>query len=158
MVLNEDILRLLDQSVLCWLATSSATGEPNVSPKEIFLPYNDDSIIIANVMSPNSARNLKANSKACVSFVNVFTQRGYQISGSAYCLSETDDGYSEIECELLKVTQGRFPFKSVFRVMAEQISEILAPRYRLFPETTEQSQIASAMLTYGVRPRDECNT
>lgn len=157
MILDQDILRLLEQSVLCWLATSSAAGQPNVSPKEIFLPYKNDSIIIANVMSPRSAKNLKANPKACVSFVNVFTQRGFQISGSAHCLSQTDDGYSEIEHELLKITQGKFPFKSVFRVMAEEVNEILAPRYRLFPETTEESQIASAMLTYGVRPRDECN-
>lgn len=157
MILDQDFLRLLDESVLCWLATSSETGQPSVSPKELFLPYNNDSIVIANVMSPNSARNLKANPKACVSFVNVFTQRGYQISGAAQCLTQTDDEYSDIERELLKITHGKFPFKSVFRVMAEDVNEILAPRYRLFPETTEDSQIASAMLTYGVAPRNECN-
>lgn len=153
MLLDQSILRLLDESVLCWLATGSDTGQPSVSPKEIFLSFNNDSIIIANVMSPKSARNLKANPKACVSFVNVFSQVGYQISGSAQYLTQSDNGYSEIERELLKITQGEIPFKSAFRVFAEEINEIIAPRYRLFPETTEQSQIASAMLTYGVRPQ-----
>jgi len=156
-ILDPSVLRLLDESVLCWLATCSPSGQPNVSPKEIFLPYDNDSIIIANVMSPKSARNIKANPKACVSFVNVFTQKGYQVSGTARYLTKSDDEYSVIEHELLKITRGVIPFKAVIRVMAEDINEILAPRYRLFPETTEEGQVASAMQTYGVAPRNGCN-
>jgi len=151
-MLDADALRLIDESVLCWLATSTASGEPNVSPKEIFAPFKDDSIIIANVASPNSARNIRENGKACVSFVNVFTQKGRQIRGTALELRKGDDGFSEIEHVLLDISMGEIPFKSAFRVMADGISEIVAPRYRLFPETTEQGQIASAMSSYGVQP------
>ncbi len=151
MPIHEDILRLLDESVLCWLATASPDGHPSVSPKEIFKPFND-SIIIANIASPNSARNIKANPKACVSFVNIFTQRGYQISGPAEYLDQSHSTFPEIEQALIQLTQGHFPFKSAFRIHAESIKEIRAPRYHLFPETTEQDQIQSAMKTYGVQP------
>jgi len=152
MILDANVRRLVDESVLCWLATSSAAGQPSVSPKEIFAVFKNDSIIIANVASPNSARNIKENPKVCISFVNVFTQRGYQIVGTAQDLRTGDDGFAEIEQLLLGITQGKFPFKSAFRVMAHEVAEIIAPRYRLFPETTEQDQIASAMISYGVRP------
>jgi uncharacterized protein len=151
--LNANVLRLVDESVLCWLATSSESGQPSVSPKEVFTVFSDDSIIIANIASPNSAHNIRENAKACVSFVNVFTQKGYQIKGAAHNLRAGDDGFYEIEKVLLGITHGKFPFKSVFRVMADEVSEILAPRYRLYPETTENDQISSAMMSYGVRPR-----
>lgn len=153
MTLDANVQRLVDESVLCWLATSSTLGQPSVSPKEIFTVFNNDSIIIANIASPNSARNIKENPNACVSFVNVFTQKGYQITGTAQYLRSGDDGYSETEQILLGRTQGMFPFKSVFRVMAQEVNEIIAPRYRLYPATTEQDQIASAMISYGVCPQ-----
>ncbi len=35
-MLTSDIKKYIDQSVLCWLATVSKDGIPNVSPKEIF--------------------------------------------------------------------------------------------------------------------------
>jgi len=157
MTLDPNVIRLIDESVLCWLATSSLSGEPSVSPKEVFAAFDNNSIIIANIASPNSARNIRENPKGCVSFVNVFSQKGYQIKGAAQYLSKDDDEFIQIEQVLLEITQGKYPFKSVFRVMAEEINEILAPRYRLFPETTEQDQISSALLTYGVRSQDGCN-
>ena len=154
-MLSADVHRLIDESVLCWLATSSASGQPSVSPKEVFAAFDQDSIIIANIASPNSSRNIRDNGRACVSFVNVFTQKGYQISGAAVRLRSGDEGYPDIERVLLRITEGKFPFKSVFRVMAEEVNPILAPRYRLYPGTTEQDQIESAMMSYGVRPRGE---
>lgn len=153
MKLDANVCRVVDESVLCWLATSSADGQPSVSPKEVFAVFKNDSIIIANIASPNSARNSIENPKACVSFVNVFTQRGYQIKGAVHYLRKSNDEFAEVERVLLEITQGKYPFKSAFRVIAEEVSEILAPRYRLFPETTEQDQIESAMIRYGVQPK-----
>ena len=151
-MLSVDVHEVIQRSVLCWLATSSASGEPSVSPKEIFAAFDDDSIIIANIASPGSLRNLRENPRACVSFIDVFTQKGYQIKGSAVVLSKGDPRYATIEAALLKLTGGKFPFKTVFRVMADEVREIIAPRYRLFPGTTEAEQIESAMRAYGVRP------
>lgn len=153
MTLGQRVRNLAEESVLCWLATSSASGQPSVSPKEVFAVYNDDSIVIANIASPSSARNIRENPRACVSFVNVFTQKGYQIRGRASYLTGTDDEYAGIEEILRGIAGEKFPFKSVFRVLGDEVSEIIAPRYRLFPDTTEAEQIASAMETYGVRAK-----
>jgi hypothetical protein len=41
----------------------------------------------------------------------------------------------------------------VLVIKAVEVEPILAPSYRLYPnETTEESQVASAMRTYRVRP------
>jgi hypothetical protein len=47
----------------------------------------------------------------------------------------------------------RFPIHSVLVIEAVSVEPILAPSYRLYAsETTEPSQVESAMRTYGVRP------
>ena len=153
--MHETVCQKIESSVLCWLATSSIDHHPNVSPKEIFTHYNNDSIIIANIASPGSAKNINQNPYACVSFIDIFTQKGFKIAGRAMVLHPDDDGYQEMETLLIKMTAGKFPFQSIFRIMCDQVRPIIAPRYRLFPETTEHDQIRSAMETYGVRSTQE---
>ena len=60
------------KSVLCWLATADAQGQPNVSPKEIFAIYDSANMLIANIASPTSVRNIESNPRVCVSFIDIF--------------------------------------------------------------------------------------
>ena len=80
-MLTPDIKKYIDQSVLCWLATVSKDGIPNVSPKEIFTYLDNEHLGIAHIASPNSIRNIKANPNVCVSFVEIFVQKGYKLRG-----------------------------------------------------------------------------
>jgi len=140
----------LDQSVLCWLATASATGQPNVSPKEIFCTYGEDHLLIANIASPGSERNIRENPAVCVSFIDILVQKGGQVKGVAEVVMETEEDFAELAPGLMRLTGGKFPFRSIFKIRIESVKPIIAPRYRLFPETTETEQIASARLTYGL--------
>ncbi|MEM6806907.1 MAG: pyridoxamine 5'-phosphate oxidase family protein, partial [Bacteroidota bacterium] len=76
-MIGEDLKNYLDRSVLCWLATSSADNIPNVSPKEAFLLYQNESIIIANIASPQTVKNIKENEQVCLSILDIFTQKGF---------------------------------------------------------------------------------
>ena len=49
------------------------------------------------------------------------------------------------------MTGGNFPFNSIIEINVEKFKEIIAPRYILYPETTELDQIKSAKKTYGVK-------
>ena len=59
-MLNDAVRTDMANSVLCWLATVDADGTPNVSPKEIFASHGDDRIVIADIASPVSVKNLRA--------------------------------------------------------------------------------------------------
>ena len=89
-MLTEEIKTYLERSVLCWLATISEDGTPNVAPKEIFLPEGDKYVLTAHVASPKSVRNIKANSNVCLSFVEVFEQRGFKLNGVARVVEPSD--------------------------------------------------------------------
>lgn len=77
-LLGPDIQTMAQRSVLCWFATVDASGQPNVSPKEIFAVLDSEHIVVANIASPGSARNMRANAKVCLSFIDVFAQKGYK--------------------------------------------------------------------------------
>ncbi len=144
------VKKSIDKSVLCWLATASSNNIPNVSPKEIFNYYDENHIIIANIASPQTIKNIKQNPNVCISFIDVFVQKGYQIKGAGFIIDKKDKTFSGMEAILLKMTKGKFPFSSITKIKVEQIKPILAPKYILYPETTEAQQIESAKKTYGV--------
>ena len=151
-LLTDEICQAVHKSVLCWFATVSDDGVPGVSPKEIFAVV-DDLLIIANIKSPNSASNVAVNSNVCVAFVDIFVQKGFQVFGTANLVKSTDAEFERLAAPLLEMTQGQFPFATVFEVTPTMVKEIVAPRYLLYPETTESDQISSALETYGITGR-----
>ncbi|KXX67069.1 pyridoxamine 5'-phosphate oxidase family protein [Flammeovirga sp. SJP92] len=152
--MNTEIKECIEKSVLCWLATASSNGEPNVSPKEIFRAYDQDNIIIANIASPSTVRNIKENPKVCVSFIDIFSQKGLQIKGDAVVINHDHSEFHELEPLLLQMTNGKFPFNSITKIKIVRTKQILAPKYFMYPDTTEQQQIESALDTYGVKLKD----
>mgnify|MGYP000158759077 CR=1 FL=1 len=144
----EEIKQYLDQSVLCWLATASIDQMPNVSPKEIFSFYQDQYILIANIASPQTVQNIEQNPNVCVSFIDIFVQKGYQLKGTARIISSSDTEFKTLEPSLLKLTKGQFPFSSITKIKIKSSKKVIAPRYLLYPNTTEEDQIKRAQQTY----------
>jgi uncharacterized protein len=152
-VLSPDVLDAAHRSVLCWLATVDADGRPNVSPKEIFAAIDAEHLVIANIASPTSVRNIGANPLVCVSFIDVFVQKGFKVLGTAWYVHRDDADFPRWSAPLEAMAGPRFPIHGVMVVRATAIEPILAPSYRLHAaQTTEASQVASAMRAYGVRP------
>ena len=141
----------MDSCVLCWLATSSTEQVPNVSPKEIFTHFGDDQIIIANIASPQTIKNIKQNSQVCISFIDILVQKGYQLKGTAEIKDQRHDGYQDMEAILLEMSGGQFPFSSIIVINVEHSKPIIAPRYLMFPDTKESDQIESAKRAYGLK-------
>jgi len=149
-MLGSDVLEYIDRSVLCWLATVDSGGYPNVSPKEIFCHFGNENLLIANIASPGSSRNILSNSKVCVSFVDIFVQKGYKIKGEATIVEPSNNGFDSYVRPLLSMTKGMFKIRSIFDIRVELVERILAPSYILEPNVTEQDQVKAALKTYGV--------
>lgn len=151
-MLTPDIKKYIDQSVLCWLATVSKDGIPNVSPKEIFTYLDEDHIGIAHIASPNSFRNIKANPNVCVSFVEVFVQKGYKLVGQAEIIKRTDTEFKKEAAKILTMAGAAFPVQALLKIKVTKTTPILAPSYMMYPDkTTEENQIAGALKTYKVQ-------
>ena len=150
MELTSEIKEYINRSVLCWLATVSAENIPNVSPKEIFNYYGTNKIIVANIASPQTVRNIKQNPNISISFIDILVQKGFQVKGKAKIIGKVDSEFLEMEKILNEMTGGNFPFLTITEIKIEQIKPIIAPKYILYPETTESEQIESAKKIYRI--------
>ena len=148
MKLTKEIKNCIDKSVLCWLATVSSDRVPNVSPKEIFTYFGKNNIIIANIASPQSVRNIKENENVCLSFIDILVQKGFQLKGKATIIEKANPEFSELSTILETMTAGKFPFTTITKINVDYTKPIIAPRYILYPETTEEEQIESARKQY----------
>ncbi len=151
-MIDKEVKKYIQQSVLCWLATSNIKNEPNVSPKEIFTYRDDETLLIANLASPNSIRNILENSKVCVSFIDVFVQKGFKLKGIATLVDVNDIAFKAKVKPLTDLFTDQFPIKTVIEIKVTSVDRIEAPSYFLNPQTTEDSQVDSAMKTYKVKP------
>ena len=150
MELTTEIKESIKKNVLSWLATVSNEMVPNVSPKEIFNHFGTDKIIVANIASPQTVRNIKQNENVCISFVDILVQKGFQVKGKAEIVGKTNPEFPEMEKILTEMTGGNFPFATITEITLGQVKPIIAPKYMLYPETTEAEQIESAKKTYGL--------
>jgi predicted pyridoxine 5'-phosphate oxidase superfamily flavin-nucleotide-binding protein len=108
-------------------------------------------LLIANIASPTSIANIKMNNKVCVSFVDVFVQKGFKIKGIARIIEEKDIDF-ETKVGLIKSCfTDKFPIPQLIEIEVQKIESIKAPSYFMFPNITEQEQIESAMKTYKVK-------
>lgn len=149
-MITPEIADSIEQSVLCWIATNSENGFPNVSPKEAFLHDGEGKILVANIASPVTAGNIERDNKVCLSFVNVFVQKGYKITGTATVVKKGDPGYEERHAKLTAMIGTAFPILSILEIDPVAVAEIVAPSYRLFPESGPLDRIREALETYRV--------
>lgn len=148
---TEEIKKSIQVSVLCWLATADESGIPNCSSKEVFTFYGESSLVIANIASPESVKNIRANANVCVSFIHVFKQKGFKLKGVAEYVTPESDKYPKL-FELIQPMVGDvFLVQGIILVAAKSIRPIVAPAYYLVPGTTEVSQIKNAKQTYAVK-------
>lgn len=149
MIITAQIKQYIEKSILCWLATSK-DGYPSASPKEIFTHFGKDKLIIANIASPQSVKNIKFNQNVCVSFIDIFTQKGFQLYGVAKILNKTSITYNTKHKILQEMAGNTFKVLSVIEISILKVNQILAPSYRFNKKITEEKMIENALKTYKV--------
>lgn len=150
--LTRAVLRDIDASVLCWLATVSPDGFPNVSPKEIFCADGAQAVLIAHILSPVSVANLRANPKACLSFVDVFRQEGFKLVGVASVVDPDDARFATWAAPLAARAGPDFPIQAVIRVVPHRVARILPPSRTFLPGRPPEDELAATYRAYGVLP------
>lgn len=150
--INQAMRTDIENSVLCWLATVDQAGTPNVTPKEIFSCHGDDHIVVADIASTNTVRNIGSHPSVCVSFIDVFRQRGFKVVGTARIIGPEQPEFPVFGADLLQMAGSDFPIRNVIAIRIERVSRIWAPSYTLRPDQTEEEKMQSAYETYGVVP------
>ena len=95
-MLTPDMKRIVREQPLGYVATAAADGTPNVSPKGTFFVVDDTTIAFAEIRSPATVRNLKANPRIEVNFIDPFVRKGYRFAGTAKIIERGEGNFDEL--------------------------------------------------------------
>jgi uncharacterized protein len=95
-MLTPDMKRIIEEQRLGFVATADPDGTPNVSPKGTFVVLDDKTIAFGEIRSPGTIRNLRANPRIEVNFVDPFVRKGYRFAGTALVVERGDGTFDAL--------------------------------------------------------------
>jgi predicted pyridoxine 5'-phosphate oxidase superfamily flavin-nucleotide-binding protein len=117
----EDAHRSLIEEVgLCYLATASSDGEPNVSPKGSILVLDEDHLALADIMSPGSRANLEQNKRVAVYVCRPEKFQGFQFKGTAE-LSKDGPVYDRLAAAIEEKGLELPPIQNAVKIKVEKV-------------------------------------
>ncbi len=148
-MLNDDMKTIIKRSNLSFVATINQDGSPNLSPKSTLRPFDDNSLIFANLASPGTVENLNRSSKTEINCIDVFSRRGYRFTGTATVHSPGDDIYNEFNQTILLELGPSTKVHDAVLIKLTSVSPILSPAYDN-PSCTEEKLRETYFRKYGV--------
>jgi hypothetical protein len=150
--ITTDMVEIINQAILSFVATVNEDGTPNLSPKAS-LTIRNGVLYFADIASPRTILNLKRNPAIEINVVDIFQRRGYRFGGRASILSPGDDGYSMI-ADWVRATNGpEYPVDLVVKIDTTSIAPLLSPAHVFADPPRSQDEIRSTYYKkYGLRP------
>lgn len=140
MQLTEDMKSVIDTQRLCFVATVTPDGKPNLSPKGTIRVYSNDTIFFCDLGSPNTIKNLETNPYMEVNVVDILSRRGYRFSGKATVVRSSD--ILRIAVGILK-GEGEFKYQVTAIVMLkiDKAAPLISPGYMHVTDEWEMREI-----------------
>ena len=82
-ILTDCMKQMIARIRLCYVATVTPDGKPNLSPKGSLKVLDDRHLIFADISSPGTVENLAHNPFVEVNVVDPVLRRGYRFKGTA---------------------------------------------------------------------------
>lgn len=96
MKLPKSAIKTIEMWRLGFVATVTAGGRPNVSPKGTFVVLDDQTIAFGEIRSPQTITNLTNMPELEVNFVDQFTRKGVRIRGAAQMVRRDTDEFAAL--------------------------------------------------------------
>lgn len=88
-VITDEIAEFLNKQRLGYVATASAHGKPNVSPKGTIRRWDKHTLIFAIIRSPDTVGNLRENPNIEISVIDPILRKGYLFEGNAEIVADS---------------------------------------------------------------------
>jgi uncharacterized protein len=103
-----------------WVATASADGVPNATPKGTVKVLDDEHLVFADLFSRKTRENLLKNPKVAVTVIDEKTHQGFQIKGIAELLT-AGQLYDQVAEELKKAPMKLPPATYVVKIAVNAV-------------------------------------
>lgn len=128
-MLTDDMRAVIESCHLCFAATVTPDGRPNVSPKGTIRVWDDAHLFFLDLASPGTRTNLAHAPWMELNVVEQQSRRGYRFSGRA---SLHYPGSAEYVDGVARVQDGSIPPappNAVVLLAVERVAPLLSPAY-----------------------------
>jgi len=149
--ITDEMARMIAELRLCYVATVTPDGRPNLSPKGSLRVVDGDHLAFADIMSPQTMRNLKENPYVEINIVHPFLRRGYRFKGRCDIVTEGET-FDLVANELWQREGKQYPVNAVVRIDVETALPVRSPAY-VFNKGVQEDDVRRIWLErYGVQP------
>lgn len=152
-ILTDEMKRMVSGLRLCYVATVTPEGRPNLSPKGSLKVLDDDHVAFIDIMSPATMRNLKSNPYVEINMVDPFLRRGYRLKGRCEIVTE-GPVFDAVAGELWEREGRQYPANAVVRVTVEAALPVKSPAF-VFNKGVRDEDVRKIWLDrYGVKTKE----
>ena len=138
--ITEDMKDMVERLRLCFAATVSPDGKPNLSPKGSLTVIDGETLAFADIASPNTVRNLKQNPNIEINMVDPFLRRGYRFKGVAEIVEKGSEIFQSVADELWTREGPQYPVNAVVKINVEEALAVFSPAY-VFNEGVKEEDV-----------------
>ena len=139
-VLTADMRAVVQSAHLCFAATVSPEGHPNLSPKGTIRVWDDRHLFFLDIASPGTRANLAAHPWMELNVVDQLSRRGYRFFGRAILYT-----HGEVFDKAVRIVVGEektaYPVTAVVMLEVQRAAPLISPGYwRVADETVMRAQ------------------
>ena len=125
--LTADMQRVVLEQSLGFVATVTADGRPNLSPKGTTTVLDERHLMFADIASPRTVENLATNPSVEVNVVDPIVRKGFRFKGTARILEEGE--LFEQIVTFYRRAGSTSPIRAVVLIRVERALQLTSPAY-----------------------------
>jgi hypothetical protein len=139
-MITQDMKSLIATQKLCFAATVTPDGKPNLSPKGTIRVLDDETIFFCDIGSPKTRDNLRSNPFIEINVVDIISRRGYRFFGKGEVLTQGD--VYDKAVQILNI-DGPFQYtiQSIIVVTVERAEPLVSPGYLFVQDEWEMREM-----------------
>ena len=127
-MLTADMRAIIQAAHLCFAATVSPDGMPNVSPKGTIRVWDDRHLFFLDIASPHTRANLQVRPWMELNVVDQLSRRGYRFFGPV-TLHVGDAVFDEATRRVQSPERASYPVAAVILLALERAAPLVSPGY-----------------------------
>jgi uncharacterized protein len=131
--ITADMRAVIECAHLCFAATVTPEGRPNLSPKGTIRVWDGNHLFFCDIASPRTRANLERNSWIELNVVDQLSRRGYRFLGRG-TVHVADAVYEEATRRIFDEERAHYRVASVILVAVERAEPVVSPGYDHVPD------------------------
>lgn len=132
-MIDADVRAIVESAHLCFVATVTADGRPNLSPKGTVRVLDDHHLFFLDIASPRTRANIEQCPFMEINVVDQLSRRGYRCFGKATA-HRADTIYAQATQQVFLEEGTTYPVESVVVLEVERVEAVVSPGYSHVPE------------------------